>query len=58
MNFKLKNNFFLKKNKPINITLSLISQIYRLLEGDPTSNNDNQTSAEDNKKQQLKELYI
>ena len=58
MNFKLKNNFFLKKNKPINITLSLISQIYRLLEGDHTSNNDNQTSAEDNKKQQLKELYI
>ena len=58
MNFKLKNNFFLKKNKPINITLSLISQIYRLLEGDPTSNSDNQTSAEDNKKQQLKELYI
>ena len=58
MNFKLKNNFFLKKNKPINITLSLISKIYRLLEGDPTSNNDNQTSAEDNKKQQLKELYI
>ena len=58
MNFKLKNNFFLKKNKPINITLSLISQIYRLLEGDPTYNNDNQTSAEDNKKQQLKELYI
>ena len=58
MNFKLKNNFFLKKNKPLNITLSLISQIYRLLEGDPTSNSDNQTSAEDNKKQQLKELYI
>ena len=58
MTFKLKNNFFLNKNVSLNITLSLISQMYRILEEDTSSNSDNQTSAEENKKRQLKELYI
>ena len=58
MTFKLKNNFFLNKNVSLNITLSLISQMYRILEEDTSSNSDNQTSAEENKKRQLRELYI
>ena len=58
MSFKLKNNFFLYKNISLNITLSLISQMYRILEEDTSSNSDNQTSAEENKKRQLRELYI
>ena len=58
MTFKLKNNFFLNKNVSLNITLSLISQMYRILEEDTSSNSDNQASAEENKKRQLRELYI
>ena len=50
MSFKLKHNFFLYKNISLNITLSLISQMYRILEEDTSSNSDNQTSAEENKR--------
>ena len=54
MTFNFKNRIFLNTSKYLNFNLSLIPYIYRKLEEDTN----NQTSIKDNKKQQLKELYI
>ena len=57
MTFNFKIPIFLNTSKFLNFNLTLIPYIYRKLEGDSADTN-NQTSISDNKKQQLKELYI
>ena len=57
MTFNFKNHILLNTSKFLNFNISLIPYIYRKLEGDSADTN-NQTSISDNKKQQLKELYI
>ena len=57
MTFDFKNPIFLNTSKFLNFNLTLIPYIYRKLEDDSADTN-NQTSISDNKKQQLKELYI
>jgi len=57
MTFNFKNPIFLNTSKFLNFNLTLIPYIYRKLEDDSADTN-NQTSISDNKKQQLKELYI
>ena len=57
MNLITNNHFLQNRNKIFNFNLSLISYFFRKLE-DSSSHNTTQTSISDNKKQQLKELYI
>jgi len=57
MTFNFKNPIFLNTSKFLNFNLTFIPYIYRKLEDDSADTN-NQTSISDNKKQQLKELYI